>query len=213
MNNKFLTPYYLLVDFLADYLGENTEVVLHDFTDLEHSIVKIRNGYISGRNEGDPATDFVMKILNKKNNEKYICNYKSNSKGSKTLKSASFFIRDNRNKIVGMLCLNMNVESMLSAQSFLESFLSGFNKTINLKEDYNENLGLSINEIIDSSIARALSKSQKSPSDFTVSDRELAVARMNDEGLFLLKGAISKVASVLNISEPTLYRYIKKAKS
>ena len=46
---KDLESYKVLVDFLADYLGENTEVVLHDLSDCQSSIVAIRNGDISGR--------------------------------------------------------------------------------------------------------------------------------------------------------------------
>ena len=53
--NELLKPYMPLVDFLADYLGSNAEVLLHDLTNLEHSIVKIRNGHISGRKEGTPV--------------------------------------------------------------------------------------------------------------------------------------------------------------
>ncbi len=36
--DRLLEPYAVIVDLLADYLGEHTEIVLHDLTDLEHSI-------------------------------------------------------------------------------------------------------------------------------------------------------------------------------
>lgn len=54
--DRLLEPYAVIVDFLADYLGEHTEIVLHDLTDLEHSIKKC-NGHISGRllQAGHPA--------------------------------------------------------------------------------------------------------------------------------------------------------------
>ncbi|WP_275040883.1 PAS domain-containing protein [Salmonella enterica] len=51
MKNTCLEPYEFLIDFLADYFGENTEVVLHNLSDLESSIHKIRNGHISGRSQ------------------------------------------------------------------------------------------------------------------------------------------------------------------
>ncbi|PJV87236.1 PAS domain-containing protein, partial [Salmonella enterica] len=38
MKNTCLEPYEFLIDFLADYFGENTEVVLHNLSDLESSI-------------------------------------------------------------------------------------------------------------------------------------------------------------------------------
>lgn len=43
--------------------GEDTEVLLHDVSDLDHSIVAILNGGISGRSVGGPAMDLVLSIL------------------------------------------------------------------------------------------------------------------------------------------------------
>ena len=45
--NKYLRSYLPLVDFLADCLGDSTEVVLHDLTDWHQSVVAISNGHIS----------------------------------------------------------------------------------------------------------------------------------------------------------------------
>jgi len=56
--NKKLDAYITLVDFLADFMGENTEVVLHDLTDWRHSIMAIRNGHITGRKVGAPSPKY-----------------------------------------------------------------------------------------------------------------------------------------------------------
>ena len=61
--NKKLQAYVTLVDFLAEFMGENTEVVLHDMTDWHHSVIAIRNGHISGRKVGDPITETNLRIL------------------------------------------------------------------------------------------------------------------------------------------------------
>lgn len=216
MSSRFIAPYINMVDFLADFLGDNTEVVLHDFTDLEHSVVKIRNGHISGRDEGYPATDFVMRILNDPSRtDPYICNYRSAAKNKEHIKSASFFIRDNNNKIVGMLCINSDIEQLIDMQNYIGSIINGINGGFHngYTGDASENLGQSINEIIDSSIERALAKHSPREEGLSIAEKEEAIAEMNAEGVFLLKGAVSKVAAALSISEPTLYRYLKKAKS
>ena len=107
--NELLKPYVPLVDFLADYLGSNAEVLLHDLTNLEHSIVKIRNGHISGRKEGDPCTDFALRIVQKPPEDKqYSTNYKSCHKDGFPMKSGTFFIRNAGNRIIGMLCINID---------------------------------------------------------------------------------------------------------
>ncbi len=59
-------------------LGEDTEVVLHDVTDLENSIIAIKNNHISGREMGGPATDLVLDIMKNQNENDYdyLLNYK-----------------------------------------------------------------------------------------------------------------------------------------
>ncbi|MFR2626489.1 MAG: PAS domain-containing protein [Collinsella sp.] len=37
--------------------------MLHDFSDPDHAIVDIRNGIVSGRKVGGPATDLALKIM------------------------------------------------------------------------------------------------------------------------------------------------------
>ena len=124
--NELLKPYVALVDFLADYLGSNTEVLLHDLTNLEHSIVKIRNGHISGRKEGDPCTDFALRIVQKPpENKQYRTNYKSFHKNGAPMKSGTFFIRNANHEIIGLLCINIESTQYVQMKAFLDSFFGG----------------------------------------------------------------------------------------
>jgi len=54
-----------LLDGLAAYLGDGYEIVLHSLDDLEHSAVKVINGYHTGRTEGAPITDLALEMLEK----------------------------------------------------------------------------------------------------------------------------------------------------
>ncbi|MGM0602449.1 MAG: PAS domain-containing protein, partial [Bacillota bacterium] len=45
MSSEYLNNYKPLVKFLAEVLGENCEVVLHDLNNLENSIIAIENGH------------------------------------------------------------------------------------------------------------------------------------------------------------------------
>ena len=44
-----LESYMLSADGLAEFWGENCEVIIHDLTQLDASVVKIVNGHLSGR--------------------------------------------------------------------------------------------------------------------------------------------------------------------
>ena len=57
---KELAPYAEMVEFLGEALGKEYEVVLHDLTNPECSIVAIANGELSGRSIGGPVTDFAF---------------------------------------------------------------------------------------------------------------------------------------------------------
>jgi len=52
-----------IVDCIADLLGPNAEVVLHDVRHTDHSIVMIRNGSVTGRTVGAPLTDLGFFML------------------------------------------------------------------------------------------------------------------------------------------------------
>ncbi|NLC83833.1 MAG: hypothetical protein GX749_01975, partial [Ruminococcaceae bacterium] len=43
--NSVVKQYLPLVNFLAEIVGDNVEIVLHDFSNIEHSVVAIRNGH------------------------------------------------------------------------------------------------------------------------------------------------------------------------
>lgn len=63
-----------------------------------------------------------------------------------------------------------------------------------------------ISEIIDPSLLRHnVHLSQEVKIDI--------VTKLSEKGVFQLKGAVSKVADILCISEPSVYRYLKKIES
>jgi predicted transcriptional regulator YheO len=102
------------MDGLAACYGEAFEIVLHDLTDLDHSIIKIVNGFRSGRQEGAPITDFALSMLEQitKNNaggspvehSLSFVTYLSSSKYGKPVKSTTIMIFGK--KTIGLLCIN-----------------------------------------------------------------------------------------------------------
>ena len=50
---------------LAEMLGPDCEVVLHDLAQMPHSIVAIENGHVTGRRPGDAPTDQMLRSLRK----------------------------------------------------------------------------------------------------------------------------------------------------
>ena len=62
-----LESYRSFAEGLSHYLGDDYEIVLHSLEDCNHSVIKIFNGYHTGRTEGAPITDLALSMLNKIN--------------------------------------------------------------------------------------------------------------------------------------------------
>lgn len=212
--NAALQPYIPMVDFIADYLGNYAEVVLHDLTDLEHSIVKIRNGHISGRQEGDPCTDFVLRTLKRApDNMRYAVNYSSTNQAGIPMKSGSFFIQNDEQKIIGMICINIDSSYCLQLKTFLDSFLGTPSAAVeHTAVSTHENLGMPVEEIIDTKLSLALNDYGGNTKLLSPEGKELLIEKLNEDGIFLLKGSVGRVADALGLSTPSVYRYIRKLK-
>jgi predicted transcriptional regulator YheO len=213
--NEVFKTYLALVDFLGEILGKNHEIVLHDLTNLNNSIIAIKNNH-SGRNIGGPATDLVLKIMNNKELQQrnFISNYKGYSKNGEKFRSSTFFIRDKGDNLIGMLCINSDLSSFDKLVDAVQSIIS-FNNIREFDLDsvsYSENLSSSIEELTKDSIESIINMKGVSPDRMTPEEKIEIVNELNQKGIFLLKGAVSEVAHHLKSSEASIYRYLSKIK-
>jgi len=114
-NETLLQQYYPFVTFLSKVMGRNCEVVLHDLSRPESSVIAIENGHITGHKIGDAPTNLVLKVLQEKTylTRDFIANYKAVNKDGKVFRSSSFFIKNDKKELVGILCVNADVAKML----------------------------------------------------------------------------------------------------
>lgn len=218
MSNKELLSLFIpIVNFLGEVLGENTEIVLHDVSDLEHSIIAIQHGFHSGRTVGSSATDFAFQIKNNKAYEKkdYLVNYKAKSKGKEFIAS-TFFIK-NHKQLIGLLCLNTDTtisQNFLKiTRQFLRSLPIGNLQIMqeNLQEQnpcIEENLDIPIVSFADSIITKTIAESNIPPERMTRQEKMEIIWKLVDHGIPRMKGAIAEIAKQLELSESTVYRYI-----
>ena len=99
-----------LLDMLQQQFGEKSEIILHDLTgDYNHSIVSIRNGYITDRKVGDCGSNLGLEVLRGtvKDGDRY--NYVINAQDGKLLRSSTMFLKDDDGKIIGSLCINTDI--------------------------------------------------------------------------------------------------------
>ncbi|MEW6625100.1 MAG: PAS domain-containing protein [Bacillota bacterium] len=212
-NMKKLEAYKSIVRGIAATFGDACEVVLHDLTHPESSIVMIE-GNITGRKIGSPLTNIGLEVLRKyeDNAEDILC-YQSKTKDGRTLKSSTMFIKDDEGKIIGCLCINIDLTDCLYFKNIVEKFCLTEEIGSNKQTEKSEFFGQDINEVLEE-IIKGVLKSVNTPVPMMEKEEKIAVVNALDEkGVFLVKGAIDHVATFLGVSRYTIYNYLEEARS
>lgn len=218
---KTLTPYISLVAFLGEALGKQCEVVLHDVTNLEHSIVAIANGEVSGRSVGAPATNFLLKLLQQANDHgkaPYVVNYYGKSANGHPLRSSSYFIHGDDGEVIGALCLNYDVQQYADLRRKLDALMlfSGAPAATAPDSHPSADVAESMYQTVEDAIAQLIRQELDSyavpPERLSPKERLAIVRGLYKNGFFMLKGGLSALADVLGVSEPTIYRYLNQVK-
>lgn len=231
-----LDKYISYVDFLGETFGDNYEIVLHDLSNPEHSIVAIVHGELSGRHVGGPVTDLTLKILKRFKQERktYFSNYHGKTMNGHVFLCSSYFIQDEAGAAVAVLCINHNVTPYMQVREFITNHIikdSGGLKMPDFPSNHEavvkqevsplvpkavanvfENFQGTVNDVIDTMITHVLRNYNVPVARLSGKERKEIVHALNESGLFLLKGGIPALAARLNVSEPTIYRHLRREK-
>lgn len=213
-NNAFLSRYIPLIDFFEELLGLNSEIVLHDLKNLDSSIIAIRNNHITKRQVGDPATDYVLRMVQEgiDHDDHYAVNYRTiSNRDNQKIKSASYFIRKDK-QIVGMICVNTDVtlfEEIEKSINTLDLLVETYQKSSKKPTATQETASRSVEEMAENVIMSLAVKKGISINQFRQEDKFDAIESLHNNGFFLLKGAVPEASKILKISEPTVYRYLQ----
>ncbi|SFL53156.1 helix-turn-helix transcriptional regulator [Pelosinus propionicus] len=211
---KLLELYIPLVDFIADIIGSNCEVLLHDIVDVENSVIAIRNGYISGRSLGCPLTDLGFKLLENKTYLRHsaFVNYRSRNDRGENLISSTYYIKDGAGSLIGMLCVNILNTVDQQGHKFLseEPLKAFFSNAVQLNgnEEITESLSTSLDHVVDNGIQKLIAKYNIAVDRMSPEEKSVIVQELRENGIFKIKGAITKAAAILKTSESTIYRYL-----
>ena len=206
-----------LAKTIAEMFGKKCEVLIHDFSNPQHSIIAIENGHVTGRKIGDPITDLALATWKKggygEKKTDRIVNYKTKTKDGRMLKSSSVFIRDNQKKIIGCLCINYD----LTEHSMFHKVMDDFCTAIDLDEEKSEK-GMEIftdnvNEVLENIIQEAIEKIGIPVSLMHKEDKLMVTKIADEKGAFLIKGAITQIAKEINVSRFTIYNYLEEIKA
>ena len=90
-----------LVEGIFQMLGSRYEVILHDLSHVESSIVALA-GDVTHRKIGGPVTNYLLQLLQKYGDSApNSINYRNVTTDGRILRSSTIFIRDENGHIVG----------------------------------------------------------------------------------------------------------------
>ncbi len=191
---------------IAQQFGENCEVVVHelDERDVEHTVVHIENGHVSGRKIGDGASQAVLRAQgSEKEKLEDRFNYQTRTGDGRVLRSSTVYIRNDSNKPIGVFSINYDTTDLSVAEKIIKS-LNASNIETQTPERIVQNVGDLLEELIESSVKLV----GKPVAVMTKEDKIKAIQFLNGSGAFLITKSSEKVSSYFGISRYTLYSYL-----
>lgn len=205
--NKALETYIPIANLIAQTFGKNCEVVLHDLSIPQNSVVYTVNNHVTGRQVGQPFEHLIKDVLLSKNFENdCTANYRTTTVAGKKIKSSTALLRDAKGEVIGALCVNYDLSPLNDIKILLDEFMDTQQEKIEATVEPFDN----VIEIVEDLINKMIGNS--SVTTLKRKDKIELIQFMDKKGVFLIKGAIEKVAEKLNISKVTVYSYLDAIK-
>ena len=206
-NQDILTHYIKVGEVVAEMFSPYLEVIVHDLTNPNNSIIAIFNSHITGRKIGDGTSDIGYKKLSNELPDK-IVNYSNKSPSGVELKSSSLTIRNDNNKIIGSMGFNFDLSHFVNIREFIDLF----SKSVEMKElpKKEEFFMWNVKTEIQQALNKYLMMNKLQSKVLTRDDKLKVISYMKNKGYISKKGAKTIISELLAISRPTLYKYLKE---
>lgn len=203
-DHAILASYFAVADGIAALIGKHCEIVLHSLESLEHSAIYIVNGHNTHRKIGSPITDRALKSLHHMQNNSVSKPYFTRAKGGVLMKSVTIAIRNPKQKTIGLICININLDVPMS--QFLSHFIAP------QETDHHVNFASSVEELVLQTIDSTIDEIQSDRNIANNNKNRHIVTSLFEKGIFDIKDTINQVAQRLDISRHTIYFYIRQIK-
>ena len=200
----FLTA---LADGLGRHFGENCEFVIHDYSrDFDSTIVAISNGSVTGRNIDKGGTIVGLRMLQGLEKSDGRFNYFTQTYDGRFLRSSTIYIKDDDEKVIGALCVNLDITQMVSANNYLKEFIGMEPENAKTETIVFNNVEDLLISMIQDSIAHVgtpvalMTKQQKID----------GINYLSRRGALRIKNANNVIAKYYDISKYTIYNYLNE---
>lgn len=200
---------------IAKTFGSNCEVIVHDLSHPKTSIIGIFNNTVTERKIGDGIRDLILKVLRSPNfKEDLLANYRTISHKNKVIKSTTMLVRDEKERPIGAICINIDLSSFYKAKNFLEEFIhiNQLSPPEDLEDKVIEISNANVIAILNYIILQTIEEYGVSVDSMTREEKIKIVGFLDKKGTFQIKGAAGWVADRLNTSKSTIYNYLDEVR-
>lgn len=207
MNNDYGLDFLKrLAKGISSQFGRNCEVVIHDLTsgDVDYPIIFIENGDVTHRTTSSNASRVVLNALNHVSDSlEDKLGYITRTHDGKILKSSTIYIRDDKNKPIGIFSINYDITELTIAKNCIDSL-------VNHAEDIEaaNKIPLNVNQLLDDLLEESVKKIGKPVALMSKEQKIEAIQFLNDAGAFLITKAGDKTADFFGISKYSIYNYV-----
>jgi len=194
-----------LADGIVAVVGPHCEVVVHDFRNLERSVIAV-SGDLTGRQPGAPVADLAFAQEGLSHEFRDAINYRSVSSG-RTFQSSTVYFKDSSGEIIGAVCINVDYSSILQANKVLEMLVAPVRAESGLVVE--DTFAKDLDDLIELAIAQYLrQKGLAGLEEIGREDKLALVQILRERGLFKIRGAVDHLAALLGVSRATIYNYL-----
>lgn len=218
MLHPILRSFIPIVSFLGKSLGKSYEVFVTDFTDPSHPIIAIENGQLSGRKVGSLMRDETLRLFREQapgdGDPDFLLRRDAVGPNGRRYVSSTKLIRNEEDEPIGALIINFDMEPIIQMLDLLQ----GMGPESTRLQSIDVNSIIFAGEVhpdrvvsLQSLYTHVMNQIDQDEPDKTKL-RQLTINALYREGAFDLKGAVPFYAEKLNISEPSVYRYLQRSK-
>ena len=183
-----------------------TAALLHDYAKgYANSVVDIRNGHITGREIGGTGDILGLEyIRNASEDNGTYYNFIEYTKEGKTLRSSTLFLRDEDGNPSVCIAINEDITKSLE----LERYLHSRNRVDTDQPNEGKYRG-DVNDMLQHLMDQAQLMVGKNSAHMTKEDKLRYLEFLDKHGAFLITYSNAQVCKALNISQFSLYNYLR----
>lgn len=195
---------------ISKLMGDDTEVVLHDLQKRE--VIFMRNNKITGRDRNYRINPAVYDVINNlADGEGHLIGYSSKSGNGKKLRASHFMFMDDENVPSAMICINQDTGEMQKIINYLKNSIKVYDveETVPVDSEYSLNDEDYMQHVMKKVVVKSINQMDQE----SMSNKEAKLkllGKLKFQGVFSVKEAVPFVCDKLQISQATLYNYLRE---